>query len=323
LRLVSLPRVLPLALPCALALACAAPSAGGGGGEGEGEGEPAALTAADYCETIVGFFCPYYVRCGRMAVSTVDECRPVFLSSCEANYEPSYVSLEDAGLLTLSRAGVDACSAHLDDVACEEQLLDLDGPCSGMWVGTQPAGAACGFDIESFVCAPGSTCTLGLDLCGTCEAIVADGARCDEEGVTCARTSSCVDGVCEPRLAVGAPCEAGDTCVLGARCRDGACAGPAYVGVDDACDLDHRCAYASTCAGGACVATSDLDEACGANADGALCHSGWCDADQGGGQCVELLAQGGACTESRQCQTNACVDGACLALPSACFDGDG
>lgn len=305
------------ALPLVIAVAACtrAPITHDAGG---GSHEQDALRAGEYCESIVDFFCAYYVRCGRMAVASVAECEPVFLEACNARYEPSYVSLANAGLLSLSRDGIAACQAHLDDVACGEQLLDLDGPCAGMWQGTQPAGAACGFDVESFVCAPGTACTLGLDFCGTCETVVADGDPCSDEGVTCARTSSCVDGVCTPRARIGDPCGDAFDCVLGARCVDGACAAPTYVGVGDPCGGagGDRCPYASACIDGACVRSSELGGACGADASGAACDSGTCSDD---GVCVELRAQGASCDAGAQCQTGACDDGTCLALPDACI----
>jgi hypothetical protein len=109
---------------------------GEAGDGGTGDGGTGVIPAADYCATIVDFFCPFYVRCGRMAVDTVDECRAQFLEGCEGRYGPRYAGLEEAGLLTLSKSGVEACEAHLDAVACEDQLRDLDGPCGTMWQGT-------------------------------------------------------------------------------------------------------------------------------------------------------------------------------------------
>jgi hypothetical protein len=305
-----------LALPLLL---CACPSSPPPIGGDEDDAGPAAdgLAASDYCETIVDFFCPYYLRCGRMAVDDVAQCRAVFLEACNARYEPSFVSLADAGLLVLDADGVAACRDHLEDVPCEEQLLDLDGPCSTMWRGTQAVGEACGFDVESFTCAPGAACVLDLTLCGTCERVVDDGQRCDTEGVTCARDSECKDGVCTARKKVGEACTANDRCVLGATCvLDGAagtCQGPAYVGVGDACDFDNRCPYASSCRGGVCTASAELGQSCD---DATACDSGFCGED---GSCVALVAQGGACSESAECQTGVCIEGRCSSLPSACL----
>jgi hypothetical protein len=299
-----------------LALACVpSPIDLGDAGPGDaGAADADVVAASGYCEAIVDFFCPYYVRCGRMAVATVDECRGVFLAECHARFEPSYVSLESAGLLSLSRAGLDACAAHLDDVSCAQQLFDLDGPCATMWQGRQPAGARCGFDIESFVCAPGTACVLDVGLCGTCRTIVDDGGGCNEETLTCAVASTCEDGECVARSRVGEPCPAGERCVLGAVCDDGVCAGPRYVGVGDACDnFEGRCPFRAECRAGQCRLAVAIGDACDATTP--------CDASGScsGGVCVELVAQGGACEEADACQTGVCAEGHCSVIPGACF----
>jgi hypothetical protein len=247
-----------------------------------------------------------------MAVDDEQQCRAVFLEACNARYEPSYVSLEDAGLLTLDEDGVAACRAHLDDVPCAAQIFDLDGPCADMWRGTQPAGAACGLDVESFVCAPGTACTLTVSLCGTCETVLEDGAACGAEGTTCARASSCEDGVCVRKKAVGEACTDADRCVLGASCTDGVCAGPDIVAVGEACDQARRCPYAAACIDGVCVRSSELGEPC---SEAVACDSGFCD----DGVCAALFAQGAPCTASAQCQSGACIEGACREIPGACF----
>lgn len=272
------------------------------------------VAAGDYCESIVDFFCPYYLRCGRLAAASVEECRAVFLPACNARFEPSYLSLESAGLLSLSRGGLEACAAHLEDVACEQQLLDLDGPCAAMWKGTQPEGAACGFDIESFVCAPGTACVLDLTFCGTCQTIVDDGARCDIGEVTCARESTCEDGDCVARQRVGGSCAAGERCVLGAICdNDAICTGPDYVGIGDACDFTSRCPFRAECLDGQCRLAVAVGEACGATVP---CDSGgFCR----GGVCSELVAQGGACVQGAECQTGVCAEGSCSVIPGVCF----
>ncbi len=300
-----------------LASGCPPPSierdAGPDVSEDAGVVDEDAVPASEYCESIVDFFCPYYLRCGRMAADSADECRGVFLEACNARFEPSYVSLESASLLVLSREGLDGCEEHLSDVACEEQLLDLDGPCALMWRGSQQTGEECGFDIESFVCAPGTACTLDVTFCGVCETVAADGARCDVAGVTCARESTCEDDECTPRKRVGESCAAGERCLLGALCADLTCQGPSYVSVGEACDFENRCPFRSECVNGACVLAVGQGDACN---EGAPCDSGgFCE----GGVCVELIVQGGACNRDAQCQTGVCAEGVCTVLPGVCF----
>jgi hypothetical protein len=277
------------------------------------------VPASEYCEAIAPFFCRYYLRCDRMAgVTTQAECESVFDEQCNGRYEPRYVGLEGAGLLTLSRAGLDACEAHLGDVPCAEQIRDLDGPCADLWVGQQPTGGACGFDVESFVCEPGSECSLSLDLCGECRRVVEPGQPCGgatEESVTCGAAASCVDGACVARVPVGQSCGPDDSCVLGARCESGTCAAPNIVGVSDACDIANRCPYKSHCEGGVCVEDALIGDGCVAPVG---CASGWCASD---GVCQALFAPGADCEESAQCSTGVCDQGRCVTFPGRCFAG--
>lgn len=272
------------------------------------------LRADQYCESIVDFFCAFYLRCGRMAVADQATCRPVFLEACNARYQPSYAALEAAGLLTLSSSGIERCRAHLDGAACDQVQLEMQGPCSAMWSGTQTAGEPCGFDVETFTCAPGTVCVVDLSLCGVCTAVVADGDSCAGDDLACASDSFCnEEGLCAARKHAGEACAAGDRCVLGTICDNAVCAGPSYATVGAACDFDTRCPYASRCLGGTCVATAALGASCEPLVP---CDSGWCDS----GSCAPLIAQGDSCSDDEQCQTGSCAAGSCAALPSACFD---
>lgn len=308
-----------LSLLASLLLACTPsnlPAVDGGPGSDDDGGPDGPPQASEYCERIEGFFCDFYVRCGRMAgVTTTEECRAIFREQCNARYEPRYVDLEEAGLLALDAAGIDACRDHLADVSCEAQIRDLDGACGAMWVGRQPAGGPCGFDVESLVCEPGTACTLGLDFCGECRPAVADGQACGAESetpVSCGANASCEDGVCVARVPVGGACTPDDRCVLGAFCDDGVCRGPRYVGPGETCDQVNRCNYKSHCAGGVCVEDAMLDESC---AD-TECASGWCSSDD---VCQALLSAGASCTSSLQCSSGLCLEGVCRQLPGPCF----
>lgn len=280
-------------------------------------GAPTTLRADEYCERIVSFFCPFYVRCGRMAgVSSVAACEGVFLEQCNATYEPRYVDLEEAGLLVLHEEGIEACAAHLEQTACEAQVRDLDGPCGEMWRGTQPAGGTCAFDVESLVCAPGTACSLGLDLCGECRAIVPLGAPCGSAAtapVNCGAAASCVDDRCVGHVALGDPCASGERCALGTQCIGGVCQGPVYVDLNEPCDQLRRCGYKSHCEGGVCVADALLGESCAET----NCASGYCAVDE---RCEERSAPGRPCSTSAQCDSGLCQGGVCRSLPGTCFD---
>lgn len=263
----------------------------------------------DYCEATVELFCPFYLRCGRMAVPDVDTCRAVFLENCNAVYEPVYAALADAGLLALDPVAIERCAAHLTAVECSEQIFDLDGPCGGMWAGQAPADAPCGPGIESFVCAPGNTCVLGLDFCGACQPTVALGADCTD--ARCAANARCLEGQCVARGLPGAPC--GDAgCVLGAGCVDGLCAGPTRAAVGESCASRERCPYKSECIGGRCVEAGRIDAPCDAARP---CASGACIE----GVCAAPRGAGVACERGAECLGGAC-NGTCLPIPGVCFE---
>lgn len=306
-------------LACSSSAPPSAPAAdddGGGDGGGDGGADAAGqpLRASGYCEATADFFCDYYLRCGRIVAATADECRATFLETCNARYEQRYVDLEAAGLLSISESGVAACRAHLATVACERQINDLMGPCGGMWVGSQPAGSACGLDVESFTCAPGTACVIGLDLCGTCQSAAAVGGACGS-GVTCGAELACLNAQCVARRQVGESCSATEPCVVGASCTGSLCVGPSVVGEGAACDAAHRCRYRSTCIGGRCVRSALLGEDC----SGTTCASGRCVTEGAAKVCRPLLEPGAACANPTECRSASCVAGTCRSLPDACF----
>ncbi len=282
---------------------------------------PPALVASDYCEELAPLFCPFYLRCGRMDVVDVDACLAAFSRSCEAVFEPRFLPLADAGLVKLSADGLEACAEHLETVACDEQFFELEGPCAGIWEGTVEAGGACGLDTETFVCAPGTACTLDLSFCGTCEAVLDAGAVCrvGDEGVAgaCGPGGDCGDDdVCVVRPRVGEACVAGGTpCALPARCADdGVCRHPNYVEVGDACDSNNRCPYEARCSGGACVASVDEGGACAQSFE---CGTGlFCS----GGSCARQVAVGGACAADDACGSGSCEGGVCAGFATRCVE---
>jgi len=270
---------------------------------------PDELDAARYCEESVEMFCDYYVRCGRMAVADMAECRVVFLETCNGRYEPLYADLAARESLHLSRAGLDECAARLSTVACEQQIFDLDG-CPDVWVGEHEVGERCGPGLESFVCDDDSVCVLGLDFCGTCKPL-ATGA-CDLER-RCPETDVCRDGVCVARGEVAEACaDNGVPCVIGASCADGVCRGPEIVAVGESCDQVRRCPYRSQCASGRCVRTELVGESCGGEVG---CASGFCD----GGTCAPLKQTNEACLAGSACVSGRCDDGLCRAVTWSCL----
>ena len=273
---------------------------------------PEPLSASDYCESIVESFCDFYLRCGRMDVPSADACRDPFLESCNAVFEPQYVGLEAEGLLSLSASGLAACEAHLAEVACEQQVFELSGPCSGIWEGTQGAGQSCGLDVEYYVCDATSSCTIGLDFCGTCETVLEVGDDCSVDGTTCGPEGFCDEGTCRARVPNGGACLPDDRCMAGSACVEAVCEGPSFVSLGDACGATQRCPYLTACMGGVCSPTARLGEPC----SGATpCEAGFCDA----GTCVPPRDDGEACEGNAGCSSGLCVDGTCGPRPSVCI----
>ena len=274
------------------------------------------IPAHQYCETVAPFFCDFYVRCGRMAVDSVEACLPVFASACNFGYEPQYIAHENRRLLALSAGGIEACRAHLAAVACEAQVFDLDGPCAAMWVGLAPVGAACAPGIGSFVCAVGGTCVLGLDFCGVCEAAAATGHACGPEAgdLRCEAADRCAEGTCAPRTVPGGPCAADEDCVVAAACVEGTCRTFERARAGEACGADRRCPYHSTCRGGRCEVNRTLGEACSA---GDVCDAGRCVE----GVCVAMGGEEAFCQEDAECLSAMCTPGQsrCTAPISDCL----
>lgn len=275
---------------------------------------PAPLQASEYCESIVDSFCDFYVRCGRMDVPSAEACHEPFLASCNTSFEPQYVALEEAGLLTLSEDGLMACEQHLADVACEQQVFELTGPCGEVWAGTQGAGESCGLDVEYFVCDPSAACTIGLDFCGTCETVREPGEDCTAEGTTCGPEGFCEAGTCRARVPNGDACTPDDRCMAGSACTDGVCEGPTFVERGDPCGPTQRCPYLTACVAGVCTTTAGLGEACSAATP---CEVGFCDA----GTCTAPRDNGEACAGNVECSSGLCVEDACTPRPSSCIAG--
>ncbi|MEE2643325.1 MAG: hypothetical protein VYD19_00195 [Myxococcota bacterium] len=275
--------------------------------------------ASQYCEQSVALFCPFYLRCGKIVAEDLATCRSTFLEAGNAVYEPRYIALEEAGLLELSKAGEvwEQCATHLETVACEVQVFDLDGPCAQLWRGLQPIGGTCGVGIESFVCQPESACRLNLNFCGRCEAALpldapcaqgGEETRCGSDAICDARTGRCV-----PRGFVGDLCDSREACRVGLSCREGRCVGPTTSRVGEACGQGLRCPYRSECIAGLCIESSLLGEPCGTERG---CASGWCD----GARCQAFSPVGAPCARGDRCTSGRCDGGRCAPLLSACFD---
>ena len=291
----------------------------GAPGGDNGTREPQFLEPEQYCELAAEVFCPYYVRCSRMAVDTESECLAAFVPACNSRFEPTYIAVARRGSLKLSSAGLSACKAHLSNVSCEKQVFDLDLGCADMWVGTAPEGEPCGPGIESFVCATGTTCVLGTSLCGTCQGTVPNGAVCGADNqARCETNSYCYNGTCVVRPHGGEPCDpSGVPCVLGTSCAEGnaghKCIGRPWAAPGEACGQQAQCQYKSECVGSICAHTSLIGEPC----DTQSCAAGYC---ANTNTCQEMQDEGEPCSSPIQCRTSACSSGACGPSVTACLE---
>jgi len=275
---------------------------------------PLEVVPENYCELTAESFCAYYLRCGRIAANDMAECLALFDESCNQVYEPYYVAHAREGLMELSTQGIEACALHLESVACEDQIFDLDGGCSDVWKGLVPAGGACGPGISSFVCEAGTTCILNLQFCGTCEPTSPTGGPClGDSGFRCDPLDRCVEGFCVARGMPGDVCDDNSPCRLGSSCTEGICRGVNVVEIGESCDQARRCPYGSVCTAGECVAQVGLDQPCSPG----LCYSGHCDTTDN--VCRALRPGGAQCTASPQCQSGICDNGFCRTLPGTCF----
>ena len=134
--------------------------------EDAGPPPPTTAPASEYCERAVDVFCPYYLRCDRMAVPDLAGCRTAFLEACNGVYEPIYDALEKSGALELSLSGLDTCAQHLGSVSCDAHVFDLEGGCRDVWTGLVGSGGVCGSGIETHS-AKGSSpnCSKNCTVC--------------------------------------------------------------------------------------------------------------------------------------------------------------
>ncbi len=212
-------------------------------------------------------------------------------------------------------------------------FCDASGACADLRAQGQPCTAdrmcATGICADGVCC--DSRCAGSCESCasGTC---TPHAAGTDPENA-CGRCGACNNGVCAPHAAGTDP---DDDCSPAPPClRDGFCDGAfgcAAVAAATPCGTA-SCVNATLISARACDgAGSCADPAISAcvaytcDAGGAACRT-TCGSDshcQGGfycangGQCLQRLAKGAACTRDGQCVSGACVEGVCC--ESACTD---
>lgn len=100
---------------------------------------------------------------------------------------------------------------------------------------TSPLGAACGFDTQ---CATGRcSADPNQGQCGACVTLVALGDACGEPDQACARSASCVSGVCETNKK-----DVGEVCAVGPKTEDlGECDDELYCAADEGSFTSGHC----------------------------------------------------------------------------------
>jgi hypothetical protein len=200
------------------------------------DGEP--LDVSNVAERLAAAECRSYVACGECSDRSNDLGMAECMDQLRPGHEQQIATAQDHGLVFDAQCAAQAI-AFFDAGSCEAETaarrdaLDALAACE-MFVGTLAPGESCeplatGFpyvpDLDP--CAPGSRC-----ISDVCVAIAAVAEACDN---TDARGENvCVDGAycrqsiqCEPRGAIGEPCDR-------AYIR-GSCANDAYCTLEEVC----------------------------------------------------------------------------------------
>ncbi len=211
------------------------------------------------------------------------------------------------GAVVLKSETIADCTSVLAVATCEalgNKRFEIDESCTTYWQGTVAIGGDChGGAVND--CVAGSMCDLSDGVCpGTCVAVVED---CIEGGCEDGEFCSAL-GRCEPKAAIGQPCESvvegavhEFACVDGGHCVEDECV--ARLEADASCTgmYEFECVIGTTCGCDdascttrSCVDASAAGEPCQMAAN---CEVGlYC--DFGVGKCAARLAEGADCDES-------------------------
>lgn len=285
--------------------------------------------------------CEWFTRCGLAA--SVDQCVAYFRKPPPERF----TAAKTAGKLDYDggqgQKCLDAISAQSCDTTAEDARV-LPEACARMFHGKVAEGGDCDLDEE---CGSGA-CDKGVCPDGTCcEGMCAADHRGAKVGEACATTADCVDSYCDVAdhschalVAAAGQCSSDFQCDYGLACVSaspslpGACTALPRIG--EACP-NQRCAELGALCDATfhCVALALPGGTCSSNADcsslaecdtashqcvnhptlGMPCSSvcareSWCKFDaQGNGTCIAPLANGTACEDSYNCQSQNCRPG--------------
>ncbi len=185
-------------------------------------------------------------------------------------------------------------------------------------------GQFCQSDTECF----SNVCTNGLCVACTSDSQCSSGEQCRqgecsllENGESCTASSQCLSNRCTGGICRSMQAENEESCSVGEECRSGLCRGDVCV----PCNVHGDCRSGNVCYARRCIATPVIGN--GILEPGEVCDDGNL-VDGDGCSSRARLENGQACRGDRECQSNRCQNGICMACtgdsPYAirkCLDG--
>lgn len=262
---------------------------------------------ADYPARSAEAECISALACGRYP--SIGECE----ASVTVGLPPQTAADVASGKVHYDGKAAAACfTGHQND--CMYSVSKLDSPCSHILVGTIPQGGACSAwgQCKDSVCITAMLCDPGVCCPGTCMPSTATGrpvgAACQSSENCVLSAAACVQGTCQPRVALGAACDwINDNCPVFTFCIDGVCRQPAprggNCGVCD--DVGHDFCDPDT---GKCLPRPGVGSPCGSG--------GVCGLDatcfEASHTCIALGGVGRPCDAAENCLSGlACTNGVC------------
>jgi hypothetical protein len=277
---------------------------------GDAGTEDAGVSRRELCRTFAAEMVALTLRCERLnfdlSFENEETARGRFALFCDRFDLPG---------VTWPSAPFDRCAAALKELRCDVWLATKKLPPACVTPGTYPDGAACAVPDQ---CAGGFCDATDERGCGTCQKsprsgdLCVQGRFCDT-GYYCNRTVQ--PPRCYERKSSFARCDADEECARGLYCdtRVRSCDVESYS--KQSCTRDAEC---SADEGWACDPSTQTcapivpSTSCRLPRNGtvAVCKAGlYCAAN---GDCLPLVADGGACKASKECLWPAtCMEGTC------------
>lgn len=247
--------------------------------------ELGARTAETYCGLLDQCYGPDLLE-----AFTGGNCVATFQRTFDEQTLPQFEQAIAEGTLRYDGARAAGCLDQLEAAGCGFIDRPELSECEAALEGTIALGGACSINEE---CTGTAFCAMDTMCPGTCQARVAPGTACEDDGA-CGSGLRCFDGTCRSPALADAPCGGGTNpdCAGGLICRGEMEAPPGGTGTS------------GTCVSPASIMTAPLGEACNPS-EGPFCQSGLSCALTGvtGGTtpnfvCVAASTSGGTCNVS-------------------------